>query len=271
MLELLTTPTTPAAPAAGDVIPQGQRNDALFRLARGLVARGLTAGAIHHAVAEENRSRCRPALPDREVRALVEHAVLQPHRSDFAKPTQNIEAGANGHAPILVRLVDVEAEPVEWSWPNRIARGKLALIIGEPGACKSHVVQDIAARTTRGTAWPDDGQAPSGAVVVLTSEDGIADTLRPRIDRLGGDPSRVYVLRAVEVAGQEYSFNLERDLPALEYALASTRAALLVIDPRSPPIWAPGTPTRTPKSAVSSRRSRRWPSATARPSSRSCT
>jgi len=91
----------------------------------------------------------------------------------------------------------------------------------------------MAARTTRGAAWPDAGHAPSGAVIVLTSEDGIADTLRPRIDRLGGDAARVYVLRAVKVEGQECAFNLERDLPALEQALRTTDALMLVIDPVS--------------------------------------
>jgi hypothetical protein len=69
--------------------------------------------------------------------------------------------------------------------------------------------------------------------IILAAEDGIADTIRPRIDQQGGDSRRVYVLRAVRVEGQECPFSLERDLPALERALADTATVLLVIDPLS--------------------------------------
>jgi hypothetical protein len=133
--------------------------------------------------------------------------------------------------PVLVQLSTIEPEAVEWSWPGRVARGKLTLGIGEPGDGKSHVTIDVAARTTRGATWPDGGRAPEGAVILLAAEDGLADTIRPRVDRQEGDSSRVYVLRAVRVEGQECPFNLERDLPALEHALTATKAVLLVIDP----------------------------------------
>jgi Bifunctional DNA primase/polymerase, N-terminal len=83
VVALLTAPPTAPPPLAGDPIGEGFRNDRLYRLARGLIQRGLTAGAVHVAVAEENRARCRPPLPDREVRDLVEHALRQPHRPDF--------------------------------------------------------------------------------------------------------------------------------------------------------------------------------------------
>src|SRR5262249_31136228 len=90
VLELLRAPepTSATTPLTGE-IPQGQRNDVLYRTARSLVTKGLTAGAIHLAVAEENRTRCRPPLPDREVRELVEHALVQPNRADFV-PAPNI-------------------------------------------------------------------------------------------------------------------------------------------------------------------------------------
>jgi predicted ATP-dependent serine protease len=123
---------------------------------------------------------------------------------------------------------------VEWAWPGRIPRGKLTLIIGEPGDGKSQVSTDITARTTRGAPWPDDsGHATEGAVIILAAEDGIADTIRPRLNRQDGNSARVYVLRAVRIAGLESPFSLERDLPALERALAETRAVMLVIDPLS--------------------------------------
>jgi putative DNA primase/helicase len=135
--------------------------------------------------------------------------------------------------PMLVQLSTVAPESVAWIWPGRIPRGKITLVIGEPGDGKSHMTHDLAARLSVGATWPDGGQAPKTAVVILASEDGIADTIRPRVDRQGGDSGRVWVLQGVRVEGQECPFNLERDLPALERALTETAAGLLVIDPLS--------------------------------------
>jgi len=116
--------------------------------------------------------------------------------------TPLVEAGTGENGPILVSLADVAPESVEWLWPDRIARGKLALVIGEPGEGKSFMTHDLAARTTRGLAWPDAGTAPAGAIIILASEDGLADTVRPRIDRQDGDVRRISVLRAVRVGGR---------------------------------------------------------------------
>jgi putative DNA primase/helicase len=117
---------------------------------------------------------------------------------------------------MLVQLSTVKPESVEWIWPARIPLGKLSLVIGEPGDGKTMNVCDIAARVTRGLAWPDGAAGVSGDAIILTAEDGLADTLRPRIDRQGGDSTRVWVLQGMRVAGQECAFNLESDLWALE-------------------------------------------------------
>src|SRR5262249_61533539 len=126
---------------------------------------------------------------------------------------------------VLTRLSPVQAEPVDWLWPNRIARGKLALFVGDAGAGKTYLTHDVASRLTAGLGWPDGAATPErGQVILLTSEDGIADTIRPRIDQQGGDPTRIDVLRAVQLQSGEASFTLERDLPALDAAIAETRA-----------------------------------------------
>jgi putative DNA primase/helicase len=134
---------------------------------------------------------------------------------------------------VLVQLSTVEPEAVTWLWPNRFARGKVGEIIGNPGDGKSQITTDVVARVTRGHSWPDGGRAPEGNVIILAAEDGIADTIRPRVDRQEGDPARVFILRAVRVEGQECPFNLERDLAALEHAIAEHQAVLVVIDPLS--------------------------------------
>jgi hypothetical protein len=141
--------------------------------------------------------------------------------------------------PVLTRLSDVWPERVAWLWPNRIALGKLSLIVGDPGLGKSLLTLDIAARVTTGRAWPDG--TPNGApgsVVLLTAEDDLADTVRPRIDAAGADASRVNALQTVLHDDPETGnivpmpFNLERDLLALEQAITATaECRLVVIDP----------------------------------------
>jgi 5S rRNA maturation endonuclease (ribonuclease M5) len=141
--------------------------------------------------------------------------------------------------PVIVRLPDVKPELVAWLWPGRIAIGKLTLIAGDPGLGKSFLTLDMAARVSRGRAWPD---APSGAmtpggVVLLSAEDGIADTIRPRLDAAGADVSRIAALEAIRTVGANgresaRTFDLSRDLPALESAIQSVDGCrLVVIDP----------------------------------------
>src|SRR5262249_1475485 len=85
-----------------------------------------------------------------------------------------------------VTLSDVTPRQVEWLGKDRIAIGKLTLFAGDPGQGKSQITLDIAARITAGTDWPDSGRAPVGNVVILSAEDAVDDTVRPRFESAGG-------------------------------------------------------------------------------------
>ena len=135
--------------------------------------------------------------------------------------------------PKLVRLVDVEPEEVTWLWPGRIPCGKLTILMGDPGLGKSMLTLDVSARLSTGMPWPDGGRAPLGTVILLSAEDGVADTIRPRVDRLGGDVTRIAVLEAIRTSDGERGFSLVADMPHLETAISSTGASLVVIDPLS--------------------------------------
>lgn len=154
--------------------------------------------------------------------ALVE-AAAAPQATDAAP----------GPGPVLVRLSDVAAEPVAWLWPGRLARGKVTLLAGDPGLGKSFVTLDVAARISTARPWPDGGAAMLGNTILLSAEDGLADTIRPRVDALEGDPSRLHVLRAVRNQTGEHPFSLAADLSALESAITATGALLVIIDPLS--------------------------------------
>jgi putative DNA primase/helicase len=147
------------------------------------------------------------------------------------------EVSSNGDlsdAPVIQTLSTVKRESVRWIWPRRLARGKLALIAGEPGEGKSTLVLDLGARISTGAAWPDGGHAPLGDVLILSAEDGLADTIAPRLDASGADSTRIHALTAIQSrGGARRHLDLGRDLPQLEAAIQRIRPVVVGIDPIS--------------------------------------
>lgn len=133
----------------------------------------------------------------------------------------------------IVNVATVEPERVEWLWENRIPVGKLTLIAGDPDLGKSTLSLDIAARVSRGgTRWPDGGLVPQGNVLITTAEDGIADTVRPRLDSLGANVSNIDVIDvSVREGERDISLSLPDHMPLIEDAIVKHKATLLIIDP----------------------------------------
>lgn len=139
-------------------------------------------------------------------------------------------------APITVRLSDVAPELVSWLWQGRLPAGKLVTLDGDPGTGKSTLAVEITAHVTTGTPWPDGTPCPRGDVVILSAEDGMADTIRPRLDAAGGDPSRVHCLTAVDIGvTDDDGRTITRpptlaDTDAIRAAIESAGALLLIVD-----------------------------------------
>lgn len=140
---------------------------------------------------------------------------------------------------VTVRLSDVAPEHIDWLWHGRLARGKLHVVDGDPGKGKSTLAISWIAAVTTGGVWPDGtpvGAPPCGAVL-LSAEDGLADTIRPRLDAHGADATRVLALTGVRRADRdsgevhEVPPVLPADLGAVESAARAVGAALVVIDP----------------------------------------
>lgn len=137
------------------------------------------------------------------------------------------------------RASDIQARPIRWLWPGRIAQGKVSIIAGNPGLGKSQVTVGMAATVSTGGLWPVDRQCCEvGNVIILSAEDDPSDTIRPRLEAAGADLSRVYILDAVtdspSVSGDETprAFNLKTDIAQLESMLKDIGgAALVIIDP----------------------------------------
>lgn len=135
---------------------------------------------------------------------------------------------------VIHRVSDVEAQPIKWLWDQRIALGKVTLIAGDPGLGKSLLTAFLAAKVSTGGSWPNnDGVSPSGAVIMLSCEDDVADTIRPRLEAAGANINVVHVIEAVKTGeGQSRGFNITADLAKLEAAMKLIpNVRLVTVDP----------------------------------------
>lgn len=93
----------------------------------------------------------------------------------------------------MTRLSDVKPERVSWLWPGRLPLGKLVTLDGDPGKGKSTLALTFGAIVTTSGVWPDRTRCEyPGDVILMSAEDGLADTVRPRLDAAGGDRTRVH-------------------------------------------------------------------------------
>lgn len=136
--------------------------------------------------------------------------------------------------PVLIAVGDVERERVAWTWPGWLPRGKLVLCDADPGIGKSTISLDLAARITVGGEMPDGSRVAKGAVIVLSAEDGLADTIRPRLEAAGADLSAVFVLDSIEEDGRRRLPSLPRDADLIGREAKVRGAALIIIDPLDP-------------------------------------
>lgn len=124
----------------------------------------------------------------------------------------------------LIRMSDIQPEEVQWLWYPYIPLGKLTVIQGDPGEGKTTFVLAMIAALTKGEALPEREPLDPVNILYQTAEDGLADTIRPRLDALGADCSRVLVIDESE---RELSLSDER----IRQAMEETEAKLLVLDP----------------------------------------
>ena len=94
----------------------------------------------------------------------------------------------------LIRMSDIQPEQVQWLWYPYIPLGKLTVIQGDPGEGKTTFVLAVIAALTKGEALPEREPLDPVNILYQTAEDGLADTIRPRLDALGADGSRVLVI-----------------------------------------------------------------------------
>ena len=125
----------------------------------------------------------------------------------------------------MINMADVQASSIDWLWYPFIPYGKLTIIQGDPGDGKSTLVLNIAARLSKGEGL-DAEMKPTEPMNVIyqTAEDGLADTVKPRLELAGADCSRISIIDESE---KSVSMVAER----LEEAIMKQQAKLLILDP----------------------------------------
>jgi AAA domain len=163
-------------------------------------------------------------------------ALLVPVVKLVGEMVTNDEAGraeahdAPARTPTVVILADVKPESVQWLWEPYIPLGKPTMLEGDPGVGKTWLALAIATHVSQGKAWPGTTNAKPAHVLYLTAEDGLADTLRPRLDAAGADVRRVHALTGWTSETDQGGISLV-DIEVIEQTVHQTEAKLVVIDP----------------------------------------
>lgn len=133
----------------------------------------------------------------------------------------------------LIPLELIQPVALEWLWEGRIPKGKLSVVAGDPGLGKSYLTLYMAAVLSRGGEWPDGSRAARENVLIVSAEDDPADTIRPRLDKLGADPGHIWLIDGVKNDGPEIMrpFSLRMDLALLQEAITDTSAGMVIVDP----------------------------------------
>lgn len=153
------------------------------------------------------------------------------------KPSKDKDNRKKERKLLTVNLAEVEPEEVTFLWQPYIPRGKLTLLEGDPAAGKTFLALALAAAVTAGNPLPNpehEGRPvrrrePEN-VVFMSAEDGIADTLVPRLLKMEVDMARIFAVQGTWTDDEEGTFSFD-DIELLDSFMADKKPALVVIDP----------------------------------------
>ncbi len=127
---------------------------------------------------------------------------------------------------LITLYSDVKTTNVRWLWYPFIAIGKITLLQGDPGDGKSTMMMNLIAELSTGGASPN-GQAfgRPQRVIYQCSEDGVSDTIKPRLEKCGADCQNIAFIN------EEVHSGLTLDDERIREAIQNFQPRLVVIDP----------------------------------------
>lgn len=174
-----------------------------------------------------------------EIDAIAQNGSKDPlgdAQACWAELAKNSANGRRNLDEVGTLISEVKPESVRWLWPGRLALGKVHMFDGDPGIGKTLLMLSIGANLTINLPMPgEDKSYASGGMVLVCLEDGLGDTIQPRLARAYADLSKVVsigYLKEKTAEGKEYErpFTIN-DLDILEAAIQRVDAKLVIIDP----------------------------------------
>ncbi len=124
----------------------------------------------------------------------------------------------------MIRMSEVQQTEVEWLWYPYIPFGKLTIIQGNPGEGKTFFAMQLAAACTNRKFLPQMEPFEPFNMIFQTAEDGLGDTVKPRLLSAEADLERVLV---IDDADNPLTLADE----CIENAIRENNARLVIIDP----------------------------------------
>lgn len=179
----------------------------------------------------ERRAKCFTEIMDEARRDGYEAQALQTARQiedeqgirfpDYTYMTPAAELKIPG----LINLSQVESTETKWLWYPYIPRGKITLMTADPGVGKTYLALYLTANVSAGRAfYGENGNRPPENVIYQTAEDGIADTIKPRLEPMKPDFDRISII-------DESQSGLDLCDERIEKMLSALHPALMIFDP----------------------------------------
>lgn len=201
------------------IITQGKRSDIIWRLNNELQEQGLNEDEVYVLIQHSkwNKFAGRHDEERQLRREIKKVSAKQPSAEEQIRKEYEDE-------PFAINMSTVEKEAINWLWEPYIAQGKITILEGDPGTGKSYLTLAIAAAISNGKRLPEQHKPISGKTLLLSGEDGPADTIRPRLDAVGADVGEIWAINQPVVMDDE-------GVEEIEEQINKIKPKLVIVDP----------------------------------------
>lgn len=221
----------------GDIIPEGNRTDYLFKRACSMQEKGYTDEAIRAAILAENMARCSPPLTDKELEREVLGALKR-----YQKGKRYPAVYDNGkfhvpknHSTDMVTMDQAEEKEPDWLVNDYIPKYQITSLAGDGGSGKTTVWCALAAAVSTGRQSffeslkiPEEWEGPMpGKVMFFSAEDSFEYTLKRRLRKNGANLENILSIDIADERFKDVKFNS----PFLEQLISVHRPVLCIFDP----------------------------------------